>query len=682
MKNSNLFVDNRLNERLQKIRASHSAFWVGENELESLIYSYEEGSIDHIERLRKIQNAIKNFVKIVTGREIPVSFSSGQQSYTDGQHVVLSADIDATKLDAMVGAALHESAHCLLSNESFAFLPEMIRRFNQLILGTDIPTEGKRLGLSDNTWRDHVKIVMNVLEDRRIDLWMYENAPGYRPYYDSMYAEYWNSEKIDAALTNPKFHVPTVSNYLMFVINMTNPNWSPCMPGLKEIRTIANLTKVGLEARGDSDKGFKLWKFAGGHGVYNAYPNLSRFPKLFADAVKIVELIYKNSIVTDTESDSTESQEFEMGGQTSDLPNLDGGTLAPAQEEIDDAIDKQIKFLNHDTDKAQLSDAMASTMNQLEQTKATISEITGDFLGGVKARVIIYRNINRHTIAHPTFPFKYGYLAGLMRNDLMMDALRNGKRMGAILAHRIQITQDESVLVMHRQRRGRLDKRRIASLGMNLNDIFSHSILEKHPKSNLWMDIDFSGSMEGEKIKKAMTVAIAIAYAASKLRSLNVTIAARDSSHNTANIAILYDSRKHKFAHLTEIVPFLGVGGGTPESLCFEAVKNEILKQYGDERKFFINLSDGEPAHSFVYGGRTYSYAGEEAYRHCRQLMREFKSSGIKVLSYHIDYNTTGINYESSAFKQMYGPDARFIDSGRIEQITSTINKLLMNNGN
>jgi nitric oxide reductase activation protein len=96
---------------------------------------------------------------------------------------------------------------------------------------------------------------------------------------------------------------------------------------------------------------------------------------------------------------------------------------------------------------------------------------------------------------------------------------------------------------------------------------------------------------------------------------------------------------------------------------------------YKDERKFFVNLSDGEPGHSFTYKGNHYSYGGEGAYKHTRQLMNDFRTAGIKVMSYFIGAS----NYEHAAFKKMYGQDARFIDPKSVGQIVATVNKLLMN---
>mgnify|MGYP006418688687 FL=1 len=62
--------------------------------------------------LSAYRRAISNFVNIVTKRtDIPVRFSSGSDSYTDGKAVTLSASMNDKNFDPMVGLALHEGSH-------------------------------------------------------------------------------------------------------------------------------------------------------------------------------------------------------------------------------------------------------------------------------------------------------------------------------------------------------------------------------------------------------------------------------------------------------------------------------------------------------------------------------------------------------------------------------------------
>src|ERR1035441_7516085 len=108
---TNPHIQARLADYRKKIESQHSMFWMGRS-VDELTEKLTEGSIEYVERLRRIQSAVGNFVKIVTEKDIPVVFSGGQSSYTNGKAVVLSADTDPAGLDALVGTSLHEGAHC------------------------------------------------------------------------------------------------------------------------------------------------------------------------------------------------------------------------------------------------------------------------------------------------------------------------------------------------------------------------------------------------------------------------------------------------------------------------------------------------------------------------------------------------------------------------------------------
>ena len=66
--------------------------------------------------LAQTQHNITNFVKILTGKEIPVEFTTSGDSMTDGKSITISSKITQNKLDSIVGLALHEGAHCTYTN--------------------------------------------------------------------------------------------------------------------------------------------------------------------------------------------------------------------------------------------------------------------------------------------------------------------------------------------------------------------------------------------------------------------------------------------------------------------------------------------------------------------------------------------------------------------------------------
>ena len=62
------------------------------------------------------KRAIGNFVNIVTGENIPVSFNNNDESFTDGKRVVIGSNLNEKNFDVAVGLALHEGSHIKLSD--------------------------------------------------------------------------------------------------------------------------------------------------------------------------------------------------------------------------------------------------------------------------------------------------------------------------------------------------------------------------------------------------------------------------------------------------------------------------------------------------------------------------------------------------------------------------------------
>lgn len=152
----------------------------------------------------------------------------------------------------------------------------------------------------------------------------------------------------------------------------------------------------------------------------------------------------------------------------------------------------------------------------------------------------------------------------------------------------------------------------------------------------------------------------------------------------TAAVAIIYDSKKDKAIKMRELFPYLFSEGGTPEGLCFEAMRKEILEDVRQTRRFFVNLSDGEPAHSWYDMDMTTrgGYSGEPAARHTRHQVEDIRKLGIKVLSYFITEYKGDIkamqSNKHSLFHIMYGKDAVYIDPDSVTAIAATLNRLFL----
>ena len=224
---------------------------------------FEKPKVDHI-ALAGYRRAISNFVNIVTNRsDIPVRYQSNGDSYTDGKVVTIGSKIDEKNFDHIVGLALHEGSHILLSD--FNFLRN---------LGDNITQElyllGEKKGFTNLETKSHVKNMLNYVEDRRIDYYVFSTSPGYKGYYQKMYDKYFHSKSIDRALKNNVLgNDKTYENYEARIINLTNKNTD--LDALPMLRDIRNRVFRNVRKLKNTEEAFEIALTI----VYDIYDNLS-----------------------------------------------------------------------------------------------------------------------------------------------------------------------------------------------------------------------------------------------------------------------------------------------------------------------------------------------------------------------------------------------------------------------
>ena len=183
--------------------------------------------------LAHTQRAISNFVKILTKKDVPVEFFEDNQgdSMTDGKKITISSTINTHNIDSVVGLALHEGAHCIYTD--FKMLRKLANRLIQ-----DNLLGGRR-------W---IEVLLNFIEDRRIDNLVYKNAPGYQEYYRSMYERYFYSKTINKALKGPEYREENWESYMFRIINMFNKNADPtalkCLPTIYKAVDLKNIGRL------------------------------------------------------------------------------------------------------------------------------------------------------------------------------------------------------------------------------------------------------------------------------------------------------------------------------------------------------------------------------------------------------------------------------------------------------
>ena len=163
-----------------------------------------------------------------------------------GKEVTISSKLDDKLFDSTVGLALHEGSHIKLSD--FDFLRQ---------LDTNIPAEyfnrGEALGMERYEIIGKLKNLLNYVEDRRIDYFVFSNSPGYKGYYHSMYDKYFHSKIIDKALATDEYTDKDWDSYIFRIINLTNKNSNlDALPGLREIKNLIFRNVKSLESTSDA----------------------------------------------------------------------------------------------------------------------------------------------------------------------------------------------------------------------------------------------------------------------------------------------------------------------------------------------------------------------------------------------------------------------------------------------
>ena len=670
--------------------------------------------VDHI-KLASYRRAISNFVTIVTNQsDIPVRFQSNDNSYTDGKVVTIGSKIDEKNFDPVVGLALHEGSHIKLSD--FDFLRNLESNIPQ-----EVFLDGEKVGFGKWDVVGHIKSLLNYVEDRRIDYYVFSNSPGYKGYYHSMYDKYFHSKVIDKALLTDSHTSLDWDSYIMRIINLTNKN--------RRLDVLPNLDKI-----------YNLI-FGGGR-----VKKLSSTEDAFNVAVEIYRLILEvlpevtydengNPIDTSGMDSSGESgggngdagtelsdDEFQdlldnmdsqdgMGGSdsgssieipsTSDSNHSASGTddkgnqieLTPKQQkQLMNHIEKQKDFNNGDTKKVgkltKKDSAIVKTMEEagVENVKAgegiggrEYDYSRGEYLPGKGTEVIYVKKLTQTMIDENLFPSvlrgRNSYYYNSDRDNEMMS---QGLSLGTKLGRKLQVRGESRDLKWTRLNSGKIDKRLIAELGFGNERVFNTTFVDKYSDAFLHISVDASGSMGGDKWFKTMISTIAICKAVDMIQGVDVMVSFR-STHDTNQrggvtrplILVAYDSRVDKFTKVKKMFPSIYPGGTTPEGLCFEAIMKDVIPTSNNRDSYFLNISDGMP----MFSNSELNYYHQDAVEHTRTQVDNFRKMGIKVLSYFVSDSSYGREDNVRDFKRMYGKDAEMIDLSSVVQISKTMNE-------
>ena len=713
----------------------NSSWWMDDwdSDIADSVLSTREINSKNLYKMAAHRRAIANFVSIVTNQAIPVRFSVRGDSYTDGKTVTISSKIvEPSEFDPAVGLALHEGSHIKLSN--FALLRDLLGGCVKLVGMDDIRSMTELSKKKGIYFENLTKDVLNWVEDRRIDQFIFNQAPGYRDYYRAMYDKYFNDPAIDKGLKSDEYTDETLESYMFRLINLQSK--SSRIGALKELGTIykiadlKNISRLkstedalgialqivdvilnaipdvtqpqqndgqGEQGQGEGENG------EGQSGDGNANGNEDSDSSSQNGKSPMTGDMDSNSMggSSMTPDDMGDFSGGEYTDSNSQSPAADtnsnikkgkpaDGKLSDRQKQIlDKKIEKQKDFINGDMNKTKVSASESNQLKSIEDSQAEMKVVGQDYENryGTKSNgieCIVVKKMSSALMEQNEFPLtstrwfkKDEEKTGLALHSYCQTEVAEGIRLGTMLGKKLQTRSESRETVFNRQAIGKIDKRMISSLGFGNEFVFFTREIDTYKKANLHITVDASGSMGGTKWKKTMTNVVALCKAVDMIPNLSIQVSFRTTYGELPYIVMAYDSRIDKFTKVKNLFQYLNPNGTTPEGLTFEAIMKMMVASSQDVDSYFLNISDGEP----YFHGKGMDYSGFTAAHHTKKMVDKIEGMGIRVLSYFVsDYNgQIDINHGSGRiFKESYGKAASFINVTNVTEVTRTMNKLFM----
>lgn len=659
-----------------------SKFWLDSGFIQTLEKS--DTNLNMFE-LAGYKRAIANFVKILTKRnDLNVKFSTRNDSYTNGNTIVISSKLDQKLFDSTVGLALHEASHCTLTD--FKLLESVVKQlYKDTTKSLYWPNNSDKASISIFQVIHDFKTISNIIEDRRIDYYVMTTAKGYRGYYQAMYDKYFNDKMIDRALKENHWSDVTVENYINHIINFTNPNRNlQALPGLANIWRLIDLKNIKRLSNTQDTLSLTtkvlglIYLLVATYGYTN--PNNTQNntqpdqddnqidnrnesqPDHDDDQNDCNDQDDCNESQTDQDDDQDDNQDDDQDDTERLSPTCELNSRE--SKRLEKAISQQRDFLDNKVAKKNLNERDSDVIDALAQDGTHFEDVKIDGYHTPAKSIMLtgWTDINKKL------------MNGYILSKASCYYVEEGIRIGAMLGRKLQSRNEERTIKSTRLNSGKIDRRLLSELGFDSERIFSNTLVFTSKESFIHIDIDASGSMSGSPWESTIRTSAAIAKAASMLSNVECEISIRCSVHIGNGIYpvnwIVYQSKQNTINQLRNNLSSLHPAGTTPEGLCFESIRKHIISKSKSKDVYFINISDGEPG----FSSAKLSYHGKFALNHTRNQIKKFEKDNISVLAYFI-----GLDRSKAAnnFKFMYGKSAAIVDVDQLGNLVRTMNNLL-----
>jgi hypothetical protein len=646
------------------------------------------------------KRAISNFVRIVTGKNIPVVFATKGDSYTNGKYIVLSSKLEQKEFDVTVGLALHEGSHI-----AYTDMPAISLEHQRKVILSDFEFVtaynlkhkcSGGIGLAvDKILRDgHLKDLINIIEDRRVDYIVFKNAPGYRGYYHALYGKYFWSSVIGDGLKSSHLRTEDWESYLFRINNIVNVNSD--LNALEKLQVVYDMLDLSNISRLENtyqvvELAYEIFKVIENNIPVDLVPeskNVTDNSKQqdhngLVDAIQTLnDIPYINPEDQFEQDDSDDTLDDDIDDDSDDTldDDSDDDTIDP---KLLKAIQEQNNVIRGEIRKKTISRNIGTVINTVSESDVIISK--QEFDTGLNKTstvdVLIIDNITENFMDTVQCDMwcsrqQFEQLKVSTRYKFRGDYVSEAIRMGTKLGRKLKVRQEQQTTKFIRQRSGVIDRRMLAGISYDMETIFTRMQVSKYDPALIHISIDTSGSM-GSNVYKVFMTATAIAKACSMIQDIQCIIDVRCQCMfegiSRPIVCTVYNSEKDPFVKLTKLLPRFQSAGGTPEGLCFSAMLPKLVSKSRTKDVYFVNFSDGMP--------QSQGYNGRAAVNHTKKVINAYRKNNINVLSYFIrNQETYGL--VSSDFQYMYGRDAHHINIKDVTQVAHTMNKKMLQTSN
>lgn len=611
----------------------------------------ENYDLSNLYTLLKLQGAVANFVKIISGRDIPVEFQSTNEK-SSLKRIIISASL--TNIDATVGLAIHETM-ALLHTKNWC-TSKFVELLNEDYLNAHTRYAEFLTSTSRHKFKSTIlgefNLIFQMLEYWRLDDLAIQLSPGYKGYITTAYldvlrpsdaieyiGDLLKSEDKRPAYFFIFYSLIQTSKHFPGLIKGYIPSWITNDVFYFQLEKLVDINNIcRLRSSEDTvELSIRIWE------LINHYAK---------------EASHSGLLLSKEKDDNPPSDTY-------------AEKVLTHAEELADNIARTLDLNNP---KESLSEQDRKKLKLLSSQNAATDYTTN--YNGRKVRTVVIDNFTHSLLSSTDHEFLD--VSNTYETEKIIVA---GIRLGKQLARRIAFRNDSRITHYTRLTKGNLDSRLLHTLSYGNEKVFFENKNESFPHVNFHISIDGSYSMRGYCFLQSLKNAIALAKVSQLTENLDVVISIRYHTkidgNNCPLLLIAYDSLKDKFSKVTQLFKYLRAAGPTAEGLCYNAITSEIEKRrMAGEISYFINLFDGMP--TFLLD-EDCVYEGQLAFDHTRIEVQRMRKKRISVLSYYIVERTwSKDNFKNVEY--MYGKDAKMINMNDLSELARTLNQLIKGN--